>query len=108
MAKDEGFMSGSGTSDDMGSFAQGGRIGLRLGGDPEEPSENIFEFMQDQGIPGGEMVSADEGVPFMWEEFLDAVKNHGYKGTYDQFLNDIDRSPWDEAAVEDQGIARLL
>ena len=31
MAKDEGFMSGSGTSDDMGSFAQGGRIGYERG-----------------------------------------------------------------------------
>ena len=54
------------------------------------------------------MASADEGVPFMWEEFLDAVNNHGYKGTYDQFLDEIDRSPWDEAAAEDEGIARLL
>ena len=31
-------------------WAKGGRVGLRLGGGPEEPSENIFEFMQDQGI----------------------------------------------------------
>jgi len=31
MAADEGFMSGEGTSDEMGSFAQGGRIGYGLG-----------------------------------------------------------------------------
>jgi len=45
------------TRDDL--MAQGGRIGLRTGGDPEEPAENIFEFMQDQNIPFGEMVEAD-------------------------------------------------
>ena len=36
--------------------AQGGRVGLYAGGDPEEPAEDITAFMQDQGIPGGEMV----------------------------------------------------
>jgi len=40
-------------------WAKGGRVGLRLGGDPEEPSENIFEFMQDQGINYDQMA---EGV----------------------------------------------
>jgi hypothetical protein len=34
MAKDEGFMSGSGKSEDMGSFAQGGRIGMSKGMTP--------------------------------------------------------------------------
>ena len=41
-------------------MAEGGRVGLRLGGDPEEPAENIFEFMQDQGINYDQMA---EGVP---------------------------------------------
>ena len=43
-------------------YKHGGRIGYRWGEsvDPEEPAENILEFMQDQGIPGGEMV---EGGP---------------------------------------------
>ena len=83
-------------------YKDGGRIGYREG---LLVDENIEGPGFDENVM---MASADEGVPFMWEEFLDAVNNHGYKGTYDQFLNDIDRSPWDEAAVEDQGIARLL
>jgi hypothetical protein len=42
--------------------AQGGRIGLRTGGDPEEIQDDIstFEFMQDQGIPFGEMAEGEE------------------------------------------------
>jgi len=44
----------------MGS-AEGGRIGYAFGTpDPDEPTEDIFEFMQDQNIPHGEMV---EGGP---------------------------------------------
>ena len=41
-------------------FYQGGRVGYRWGEsvDPEEPAENIFEIMQDQNIPFGEMVEA--------------------------------------------------
>ena len=83
-------------------YKDGGRIGYREG---LLVDENIEGPGFDENVM---MASADEGVPFMWEEFLDAVKNHGYKGTYDQFLDEIDRSPWDEAAAEDEGIARLL
>ena len=38
--------------------AEGGRVGLYAGGDPEEPAENIFEFMRDQNIPMSEQVEA--------------------------------------------------
>ena len=83
-------------------YKDGGRIGYREG---LLVDENIEGPGFDENVM---MASADEGVPFMWEEFLDAVNNHGYKGTYDQFLDEIDRSPWDEAAAENEGIARLL
>ena len=43
-------------------FAQGGRIGLYAGGDPEEPAENLFEFMRDQNIPLSEQVEGEEGI----------------------------------------------
>jgi len=46
---------------DQSTWAQGGRVGLYAGGDPEEPAEDIHQFMQDQGVPGGDMV---EGDPF--------------------------------------------
>jgi len=49
---------------------------------------------------GGIMLASDPGMgegPFMLEEFLQAVKE-GYKGTYEDFINDIDRSPADYMA----------
>ena len=42
--------------------AHGGRIGLKWGGGPDEPaedSEDIFEFMQDQGVSSGEQVQGN-------------------------------------------------
>ena len=42
--------------------AQGGRVGLYAGGDPEEPAENLFEFMRDQNIPLSEQVEGEEGI----------------------------------------------
>jgi hypothetical protein len=100
-------------------YKDGGRIGYRDGdfveklswASPAGAGFNLGKMMGEKFKDSDEnvmMASADEGVPFMWEEFLDAVNNHGYKGTYDQFLDEIDRSPWDEAAAEDEGIARLL
>jgi hypothetical protein len=56
---------GSGRTDGGWGWAEGGRIGLRTGGDPhdfpEQEDLNIYEFMQDQGVPHGEMV---ETSPF--------------------------------------------
>ena len=41
----------------------GGRIGYAYGtSDPEEPAENVFEFMQDQNIPFSDQVEGEEGV----------------------------------------------
>ena len=50
---------GTGQRGHHGNWAQGGRIGLKWGGDPDEPAENIFEFMQDQGVNYDQMA---EGV----------------------------------------------
>ena len=87
-------------------MSQGGRIGYATRGfvDPEEPAENIFEFMQDQGVPYGQMASA-EGIPFMWEEFL-AAKELDPDLTYENFLDAIDKSPSDFYAQG--GIVGLL
>tara|TARA_R100001086_G_scaffold218084_1_gene134599 strand:- start:719 stop:1159 length:441 start_codon:yes stop_codon:yes gene_type:complete len=48
-------------------------------------------------------VSAPNGSPFMFEEFLDAIKN-GFKGTYEDYLDVIDRSPSDYAKTKAPGI----
>jgi len=42
--------------------AQGGRVGLYAGGDPEEPAEDIREIMQDQNIPFSDQVEGEEGI----------------------------------------------
>jgi hypothetical protein len=44
------------------NLAEGGRIGLYAGGDPEEPAEDIREIMQDQNIPFSEQVEGEEGI----------------------------------------------
>ena len=49
---------------------------------------------------GGIMTVSDPGMgdgPFMMEEFLEAVKQ-GFKGTYDDYIDQIDRSPRDYLA----------
>jgi len=63
-----------------GLYAQGGRIGYRDAGDVKVAS--------DPGMGEG---------PFMYQEYLDAVRD-GFKGSYDEFIDQIDRSPWDYAA----------
>ena len=55
--------------------AQGGIAGLENGGDVQ-------------------LASAPEGELFMHEEFLEAVKQ-GFRGTYDEYIDQIDRSPAD-------------
>ena len=49
--------------------------------------------------------SAPNGPPFMWEEFLQE-KRKGYKGTYQDYLDVIDRSPLDYAKKK-EGIMRI-
>ena len=49
---------------------------------------------------GGLITVSDPGMgdgPFMMEEFLEAVKQ-GFKGTYDEYIDQIDRSPRDYLA----------
>ena len=52
------------------------------------------------------MASA-EGIPFMWEEFL-AAKAVEPDLTYNDFINSIDRSPWDEVSTQGEGIASVV
>ena len=65
---------------------------------------------------GGLITVSDPGMgdgPFMMEEFLEAVKQ-GFKGTYDEYIDQIDRSPRDYLAEGgptqkeiDKGIAAI-
>jgi hypothetical protein len=42
--------------------ADGGRIGLYAGGDPEEPAEDIREIMRGENIPFSDQVEGEEGI----------------------------------------------
>ena len=67
---------------------KGGRSGYALGERVEGQELEGVRLASDPGMGEG---------PFMLEEFLQAVKD-GYKGTYEDFINDIDRSPADYLA----------
>jgi hypothetical protein len=69
--------------------AQGGRIGYRVG---SNPTDEVVEEQQDI-----EVASGPDETPFMMEEFLEAVKE-GFKGSYEDFIDQIDRSPSDYLA----------
>ena len=61
--------------------------------------ENLIPFPRDRITPWWEdetEVSAPNGPPFMWEEFLQEKQN-GFKGSYQDYLDVIDRSPGDYA-----------
>ena len=92
-------------------FAQGGRIGYALGRGPvldENVDENIFEFMQDQGIPHDEMAETDPfririqeliGKGLSWEDAYDIAAQ--------EFQDEFAAGP-EESFSEDQGIASLV
>ena len=84
--------------------AEGGRVGLYAGGDPDEPTEDIFEVMQDQGIPFGEQV---EGDPFRMriEELMG--KGLSYDDAYDIAEMEF-QDLFAEGSEQDQGIASLV
>ena len=57
-----------------GKKAYGGRIGYAFGRGPvldENVDENIFEFMQDQGVPHGEMVEGKSPFEMRIDELMD-------------------------------------
>ena len=77
------------------------------------PFKYIKPFKQEiEELEEDKEVSAPNGPPFMWEEFLQEKKN-GFKGTYQDYLDQIDRSPldfakkkrewWEAISEEDKG-----
>ena len=82
--------------------AEGGIASLENGGssipdDMDYPEWfNLLQGPQTEEWPvdSDRLVSVPEGEPFMMEEFLEAVKK-GFRGTYDEYIDQIDRSPAD-------------
>ena len=90
------------------SWAQGGRIGLRIGGAPEDypenEPENIFQIMQEENIPFSEQV---EGDPFdlRIQELMD--KGLSYDDAYEIAEQEFQHL-FSEGSEQDQGIASLV
>ena len=75
------------------------------------PFKYLKPFKQEiEEIEEDKEVSAPNGPPFMWEEFLQEKQN-GFKGSYQDYLEAIDRSPLDYAKTKaprtPEGIMRI-
>ena len=69
------------------------------------PFKYIKPFKQEIEEIEEKEASAPNGPPFMWEEFLQEKKN-GFKGSYQDYLDVIDRSPLDYAKKK-EGIMQM-
>jgi len=87
-------------------YKDGGRIGYAFGRDvdPEEPAENIFEIMQDQGVPFSEQVEGD-AFQMRIEELMG--KGLSYDDAYDIAEMEF-QDLFAEGSEQDQGIASLV
>ena len=88
--------------------AQGGRVGLYAGGDPEEPDENIYEFMQDQGIPYGEMASAVDPMDALNDMSMDIFGKPLHELTGEEYQMLIDMANDQASADQPEGLASLV
>ena len=97
---------GSGRKDKGWGWAQGGRIGLNTGGDPEIMEDNLttMEFMQDQNIPFGEQVEA-EPFDLRIQELMG--KGLSYEEAYDIAEMEF-QELFAEGSEQGQGIASLV
>jgi len=97
--------------DDGGwGWAQGGRIGYRTAGPvlgEDEGSENIFEFMQDQGIPSGDMVS-NEWNDRLLEQLYDKFIDQGFSPADAEKMALQEFELMSQGPEQDQGIASLV
>ena len=86
-------------------MSQGGRIGYALGTpDPDEPTEDIFEFIKDQNIPIGEQVQGD---PFDLRIQELMGKGLSYDDAYDIAAHEF-QDLFAEGPDQDQGLASLV
>ena len=96
------------------SWAQGGRVGLYAGGDPEEVQEdlNIYQFMQDQGVPYGDQASAVDPMDALNDMSMDIFGKplHELTGEEYQMLIDLanDQASGPQEEIVEEGIASLV
>ena len=107
---------GSGRTDSGWGWKEGGRIGYNRGrvvnpggyqGDEEFEDENIFEFMQDQGIPHSEMVEGMSPFEMRIQELVDEGMSwqEAYQIASEEF-GQIAEGP--EESFSEEGIASIV
>jgi len=102
-----------GTTGSARDWAKGGRVGLYAGGDPEETTEDIFEFMQDQNIPHGEMASDDNNTRIL-ENLFEKYLELGFSPeeaeikAMEEFQLMSQGQDFDMGTQNEQGIASLV
>ena len=92
------------------SKADGGRIGYAFGRGPvldENVDENMLEFMQDQGVPHGEMAEGKSPFELRIDELMDTGMSwqEAYEIAQEEF-GQIAEAP--DESFSDQGIASIV
>jgi hypothetical protein len=88
-------------------YKHGGRIGYANRGfvDPEEPAENMFEFMRDQNIPLNEQVEGEEGI---LEQLIAKYIEEGFPPDQAEAMAMQEFEQMTMGPEQDQGIASLV
>ncbi len=89
-------------------LAQGGRVGLYAGGDPEAPAENVYEFMQDQGVPYGDMASAVDPMDALNDMSMEVFGKPLHQLTGEEYQMLIDMANDQAMAEQPEGLASLV
>jgi len=91
------------------NLAEGGRAGLKWGGGPEEIQDDLstFEFMQDQGVPYGEMASAVDPMDALNDMSMNVYGRPLHELTPEEYQILIDMAN-DQAAAPADGLASLV
>ena len=98
-------------------FAQGGRIGYKFGRGPvldENVDENMFEFMQDQGVTHSDMAEGDDAFDLKAFDIRidELMKKHemSYQDAYDIASQEFQHlfSEGQEDSFSDRGLASLV
>ena len=91
-------------------LAQGGRVGLYAGGDPEEAQQdlNIYQFMQDQGVPYGDMASAVDPMDALNDMSMEVFGKPLHQLTGEEYQMLIDMANDQAMAEQPEGLASLV
>ena len=90
-------------------WAEGGRVGYAFGRGPvldENVDENIFEIMQDQGVPHSDMVEGASPFDVRVQELID--EGLSWQEAYETALKEFGEMAEGEESFSDQGLASIV